>query len=392
MYRSKLKLNYIPEFSAYLFGRKRPSMVSVNLTDKCNQKCIYCEIGQGHCFPEIRRLTKNDLLWIIDQMEILGIKQLSMCGGEPFLFPDITELIYYAWKKKIRCNITSNGMTIHNLDQSQLDLLFHCDTQINISIDSFNNEIQSLTRGCRSALKNAIKSVQVLRNNKINVTLLCTISRYNCQDLLETFISAYELGVEEVLFQPVISYSNYPEMQAIDRKHLINVEKKQIDMLSNQLEKIYRFEKRHKINSNVYRLKPWIIDYIESFVGGNNTRFFEKVLKKFYCRESHAVIDINFYGGIQPCGLALAKTNIKDDKHTDLFTQWTKATSGLKNDISNQNYPDFCDGCCHKFSRNMLASIMKYPIVNRKALYSLSILLLTRLLIRIYKKIIPGLR
>lgn len=390
MFRSKLKLNYIPEFSAYLFGRKRPSLVSVNLTDKCNQKCIYCEIGQGHSFPEIRRLTKDDLLWIIDQMEIQGVKRLSMCGGEPFLFPNITEVIYYGWKKKIRCNITSNGMTIHNLDQSQIALLSHCDTQVNISIDSFNNEIQSVTRGCNSALNNAIKSVEVLRNNKIYVTLLCTITRYNCQDLFETFVSAYELGVKEVLFQPVISYSNYPEMQAIDRKHLINVEKKQIGVLSNQLEKICRFEKRHKINSNVYRLKPWITDYIECTNGGNKARFFENVLKKFYCRESHAVIDIDFHGGIQPCGLALAEINIKDDKDTDLIAQWTKATSGLKNDLSNRNYPDFCDGCCHKFSKNMLASVMKYPIVNRKALYSISVLLLTRLLIRIYKKIILG--
>lgn len=389
MVRSKLKLNYIPEFSSFLLRRKKPSIVSINLTDKCNQNCIYCEIGKGHRSPEIRRLTKKDLLWVIDQMEMQRLKRLSMCGGEPFLFPDITEVVYYAWKKKIRCNITSNGMTIHKLDQSQLDLLFCCDTQINISIDSFNNEIQSLTRGCRSALKNAVKSVAVLRNKNIHVTLLCTISRYNCPDLFETFVSAYELGVEEVLFQPVITYSNYPDLQAIDGKHLINVEKKQIGILSNQLEKIYRFEKRHKINSNVYRLKPWITYYIESTVGGNNARFFERVLKKFYCRESHAVIDIDYHGGIQPCGLALAEINIKDNKNTDLFTQWVKATSGLKNDLNNQNFPDFCDGCCHKFSRNMLAAVMKYPIANRKAFYSLSVLLLTRLLFRIYKTVIP---
>jgi len=321
---------------------------------------------------------------------MMGLKRLSMCGGEPFLFPGILDVVYYAYMKKIKSNITSNGMTIHMLNADQFDLLSQCDTKINISIDSFDNEIQSVIRGSKAALKNAIKSVEVLSKKQIPVTLLSTISKYNCHDLFDSFFTAYKLGVKEVLYQPVITYSNYPGLPTIAQKHLINTEKEQISMLMDQLEKIYQFEKRHAINSNVYRLKPWIAKYIESSVNGTNERFFENVLERFYCRELRAVIDISYQGGIQPCGLAEAEINIKDDRNTDLFNQWLKVSSGLRQDLKNQDYPDMCSGCCHKFSRNMLASVMRYPIANRKTLYTLSVLLMARILIRLSKKIKVG--
>lgn len=365
-------------------------MVSVNLTDKCNQKCIYCEIGQGYRSIDKRRLTSDDLFWIIDQMEMMGLKRLSMCGGEPFLFPDILDVVYYAYTKKIKSNITSNGMTIHMLNAEQFDLLSRCGTHINISIDSFDNEIQSLTRGSKIALKNAIKSVEELSKKRIPFTLLSTISKYNCHDLFDSFVTAYKLGIKEVLYQPVITYSNYPGLPAITQKHLINAEKDQISMLTNQLEKIYQFEKRHAIKSNIYRLKPWIAKYIESSVNGTNERFFKNVLERFYCRESLAVMNISYQGGIQPCGLAEAEINIKDNRDTDLFSQWLKAGSDLRKDLKNQDYPEMCNGCCHKFSRNMLASVMRYPVANRKVLYTLSVLLMARMLIGLSKLIKAG--
>ena len=57
--------------SVYL-GIPTPLSVSVNLTNKCNQHCIYCEVGQGLVKTEKPLLVLDDLKWIIDEREFKG--------------------------------------------------------------------------------------------------------------------------------------------------------------------------------------------------------------------------------------------------------------------------------------------------------------------------------
>lgn len=385
MITTKLKINYLPELSALLFGRVKPSMVSINLTDKCNQRCVYCELGKNPSFQNKDILTKDDLFWIIDQMAINKITRLSMCGGEPFLFNSIIDAVAYAREKNIRCNITTNGMTITRLNEREIKMLKDCEAEINISLDSFQDHIQIKTRGSDLALKNAVESIQLLNNKGIPVTVLTVISKYNYYDLYNSLIKAYEYGIFQVLYQPVIFYSNYPDKPVIENKRRINVRAENLDILMDQLHNIFSFEKKHKIKTNVYRILPWIKYYIKNASDLNRKWFFQDVLKKFYCREVHAVIDISYDGGIQPCGLLPAEKNIRENKETGLLSQWYEATSKLRDDLRNNILPIYCNGCCHKFSRNMLASVMKYPLSNRVALMKILWLITSRTLSGIYK-------
>ncbi len=384
---SKIITNYLPEISALIFGRSKPSMVTVNLTARCDQKCIYCEIGRNIASPGIGRLTVDDMTWIIDQMAANKIRKLALCGGEPFLFKGIVDVVAYAGKKSIRCAITTNGMTAHMLNESELNILKECKTEVNISIDSFQESIQSYTRGTPAALPNALKSVQKLSEKRIPVTLISVISKYNYHDLFKSLTSAYEKGIKQVLFQPVIYYSNYPDRNPIEKKSQFNVSVDKLDLLMNELRKILRFERRHNINTNIYRIFPWIKYYLRTAASQNGEWFFNNVLNKFYCREIHAIIDITYDGGIQPCGLALATISIHENRHLGLMELWSQATTGIKNDLLNGRYHEYCNGCCHHFSRNMLASIMKYPIKNRVALVKMLLLLLSRIFSRILKNI-----
>jgi len=384
---SKLIRNYIPEIKRIFFGGKIPSNVSVNLTDKCNQSCVYCEIGKNCLSQNSDLLTKDDLFWIITQMAEFRIKKLSMCGGEPFLFSGIIDVVEFAWKNNVFCNITSNGMTIHKLNDNEFHTLKKCKTIVNISVDSFNEEIQIQTRGNDSALKNALKSIQKLQENNIPVIILSVISKYNYHDLYKSLIHAHSLKITNVLYQPVIKYSNFPNISVIKNKQELNVSTDQFDILFRELQKIYLFERKHKINTNIYRLLPWIESYINIIPDKKNTFFFHKVLPKFYCREIFTVIEINYYGGIQPCGLIQAEKSIKDNKSIDLLTQWENATEKLKADLKSFNYPIYCNGCCHKFSRNMIASAFQYPFANRKILITIFISIFNRLLSIILKKL-----
>ena len=127
-----------------------------------------------------------------------------------------------------------------------MEILKYCETVINISIDSFQNSIHTLTRGTALALPNAIKSIQVLNKKNIPVTVISVISKYNYHDLFNSFTRAYENNVSQVLYQPVIYYSNYPDKPIIDKKSQLNVSVDKLNILMEQLNKIHRFERKHK--------------------------------------------------------------------------------------------------------------------------------------------------
>jgi MoaA/NifB/PqqE/SkfB family radical SAM enzyme len=376
---SKIITSFLPELGAVFFGRKKPSMVTVNLTNRCDQNCIYCEIGQGVELQKEDMLTAADLKWIIDQMAFHKIPKISLCGGEPFLFRDIIEVVSYAEKNKVRCSVTTNGMTAYRLSDGDLDILKSSGTEVNVSVDSFNEEIQSLTRGSKPALSNAMKSIRRLQGAGVPVTVLTAISRFNYHELSGFVARACENGIRQVLFQPLIFASNYPGTKPVDQKPSYNVPAGNVPVLLTELKKILAYERNHPVKTNVYRIMPWIQHYLENTANRNGHMFFERVVNKFYCREIDAIIDISFDGGIQPCGLAEAKTNIFDNRHPGLIALWQEATSSLKERLAGENYPAICNSCCHHFSRNMIASLMKYPIRNSKAALIIAPLMLDRL-------------
>jgi MoaA/NifB/PqqE/SkfB family radical SAM enzyme len=384
---SKLAHNYLPEFLALGFRSDKPRHVTVNVTDKCNQHCIYCEIGKGIPSDSNRSLSVPDLKWIIDEMAANGIRKLSLCGGEPLLFKGLFETIAYAGDKNIKTSVTSNGMTLHGINPDEVAMLQNTKTQINISLDSLDENIESRTRGSKSALSNALKSISRLQEANIPVTLLCAISKYNFHQLFDFVKQAVELGIRQILFQPVIYFSNYPDRKTIDEKASLNVPFERIGELMDQLRNIYKFEKQNPVSTNVYRILPWIRSYLETAAGKNGTWFFENLLGKFYCREIHAIIDIAYDGGIQPCGLARASVNIHDDRSEGLIKLWEKATEGLKKEMETEKFRNICNGCCHHFSRNMLASVIKYPWQNRRALQQMAPLIIERASSRAFKKV-----
>lgn len=185
----------------------------------------------------------------------------------------------------------------------------------------------------------------------------------------------------------MLHYTNYPDRPAIPDKSSLNVPPDRLPVLMDNLRKVLDFEKKHDIHTNVYRIMPWIRHYIESSASQNGKWFFGQVLEKFYCREIYATIDIDYDGGIQPCALTRAGINIKDHGEKGLIDLWLKATKTIRDDLSTGRYYDYCNACCNKFSRNMLASIMKYPVKNRKALGMMAPLVFSRIVMKARKKL-----
>lgn len=377
---SKLRQSYLPEIKALGIRRSGPQMLSVNLTRRCNQQCIYCEIHAQEPATATDVLRFQDMVWLLDEMHKNSIPKISLCGGEPFLYRDLYKVIEYAGEKNIRCSVTSNGMQVHLQSEANLQLLKKYKTEVNISVDSFEESLQGFTRGNPLALPNALRSIETLQQHDIPLTLLTVITRYNRHCLAQHVETAAARGIRQVLFQPVIRASNYPGISPLDQKNDLNVDAEDIPELLHQFRMILQLERKLPIRTNIYRLMPWIAAYLDRKRTGLNAFFFQAVLKKFYCRELDAIIDISFDGNIQACGLVASGVSVFDAREKGLIRLWNEATAVAKHQLKHNTYYPECDACCHHFSRNMLASIFKYPLRNYRVLLQLTPLILRRMM------------
>jgi MoaA/NifB/PqqE/SkfB family radical SAM enzyme len=342
-----------------------PLSVSVNLTNKCNQHCIYCEVGQGLVKTEKQLLVLDDLKWIIDEMNRSGIPTLSLGGGEPLLFKDIFEVIQYAHEFGINCNISSNGMLLPRLSRDKIELLKKCNSTVSVSVDSFSTDKEEYIRGVKNALSSPIDGIKILVKREIPVNIETVISAHNYQDLFDVVVNANRLSIDSVALQPVIFVSCFPEVEPITDKKSFNVQPGHLTEIEDQFQRILDFERDNPINTNVYLLRQWLPDYIQ-FLSAlqSDDFFFKKVVNRFWCAPLYSTIAINYYGDILPCNMLKPAKSIKDREGKSLLELWNDSCKPVRSMIQRQKYPNACKSCVCAFDFNVLCSTLKYPFNN----------------------------
>jgi len=355
------------------FEHPHPTIVDINLTEKCNQKCIYCEIGQGIVKKEKSDkpyLNLDDLTWIIDEMDREKIPTLILQGGEPFLFKDLFSVIEYADNAGIQVVITTNGMLIPRLTDKELSLLKKAHCTFSVSIDSCDPATEKIVRGVDNAYDAAIEGITTLIKNEIPVSICTVVTMYNFQNLADLVKIADDLGVASIHFQPLITISNYPEVSCISEKKTLNLRPEDIEGLVREFKKILEFERTHTISTNITNLQKWISDYIQFCSGRNSekTFFFEYHLYRFFCYELFNRIRINYYGEILPCHFIPGNVSIKNSPARTLVELWNQVCQPVRTSIRNQAYPAQCNGCVCSHDTNLVLSSIKHPVVNRSML------------------------
>ncbi|MBU4252045.1 MAG: radical SAM protein, partial [Candidatus Omnitrophica bacterium] len=175
-----------------------PKRLTLMIIRRCNLKCRFCDIADVDHRKEI--LPKEDAFRIIDETNKLGIKEIILTGGEPFLHPDIFEIIDFINLRKIKIIITTNGLFIKQNIEKIANSNIDC---ISVSIDGKENT-HDLLRNRKGAYRQAIEAIQILKGNKINTSVNFVVTNMNIYELEEVYKYFRDLGIK-VSFLPVIN-------------------------------------------------------------------------------------------------------------------------------------------------------------------------------------------
>ena len=84
------------------------SEISIEILQRCPNRCIYCS---SHSNPQAAHLIPFKIIKnIIDDAKCLGCKTVCLSGGEPFLHPQILDIISYIAKKRLTCYVYTSGI------------------------------------------------------------------------------------------------------------------------------------------------------------------------------------------------------------------------------------------------------------------------------------------
>lgn len=168
----------------------RPSLISWNLTRKCNLRCPHCYMDGGTA--EERELTTDECLALIDEMQRLGTEMLILTGGEPLLRRDIYKIAQTASAKGLWVVMGTNGVLVN---EYVADKMLECGVKgVGISIDSIDPEKHNRFRGGPNAWEHSVRALEICKRKGLEVLVQTTVMDFNREEIPELIAFAREKG------------------------------------------------------------------------------------------------------------------------------------------------------------------------------------------------------
>lgn len=161
----------------------RTSYAVWEITLKCNLACSHCGSRAGH--ERTKELSTEEALDLVKQMAEVGIKEVTLIGGEAFLRPDWLEIAQAITQAGMLCGMTTGGYGI-SLETAQKMKAAGIRT-VSVSIDGLEATHDQL-RGKKGSWKYAFKTMSHLQEAGIFFGCNTQINRLSAPE----FPSIYE--------------------------------------------------------------------------------------------------------------------------------------------------------------------------------------------------------
>lgn len=204
----------------------------IAVTYKCNARCVMCDIWKIKEFPELPVAEFAKLP--------ASLRDINLSGGEPFLRPDLPEIVAVAQKAcpRARMVISTNGFAMELILKKMAEILkIKPDIGVAVSIDGIG-ETHNELRGIPGGFDRATRTVEgLLKMGMKNIRLSFTVMSRNASQMSKVYDLSQKMGVQfthsfaqssEIYFGGKDNSDNAPEGEELVRqyRHLIGSELK----------------------------------------------------------------------------------------------------------------------------------------------------------------------
>ncbi len=170
-----------------------PISVHLDLTYRCNERCVHCYLDHD----DLGEMTTGEIKNVLDQLADAGTFLVALSGGEIFMRRDLFEIIEYARKLLFSVKLKTNGVMIREREAQRLAGLGVQSVQV--SIYSHRPEIHDAITKLPGSLKGSLRAIRLLRAQGVRVTIANVLMSANLFDDTGVLQLAKDLGVSYTL-------------------------------------------------------------------------------------------------------------------------------------------------------------------------------------------------
>lgn len=248
-------IGFLYQIISNKFGKSKLFSVSLDITDECNLKCVFCGIWKK---SEKKILDLDMFENTMKNSKVLrNVRLFNIGGGEPFLDVKLlknTIEIIEKYAKPLQIRIVTNGTLTQNIVEFFNTIFSNIESTIGlkISIDALEKEydyLRGVIDGYYKVLKtleelNRLKSQNIIIKRKLSFSIGFTLTSKNLHQLDSVFALAEKFKIG-FFYKPVIRGGRFLNSD-MDSALLLNNEKFQ-DFILNFNKKLRVFLKKRPI-------------------------------------------------------------------------------------------------------------------------------------------------
>lgn len=184
----------------------------------CNLSCDYCCVRSSPHTPR-RALGIDEITLLISEAVELGFKRVFMTGGEPFILPNIAQIIS-ASSSVLPTTVLTNGMLFTGSRLKALESLSRDGVTLQISLDSPTPEVHDLHRGTGSWAK-ALAGITKAKELGFRVRVAATALTQPQLSVMDGFLESQQIPPQDRVLRLVALRGNAKTGLALARPELV---------------------------------------------------------------------------------------------------------------------------------------------------------------------------
>ena len=291
-----------------------PLSVQLDLTYRCNERCVHCYLDHD----DHGEMTTPEIKDLLDQLAEAGVFFLILSGGEIFLRRDLFEIVEYARKLMFSVKLKTNAVMIRKAKAARIAALGV--EQVQISVYSHRAEVHDAITKLPGSFRRTVEGARLLKANGVRVSFANVLMKHNANDYPEVQALAAKLGVGYNV-DPTIT----PMMDG-DRSIL------DLNIAPEALEQVFH--------------ESTLVGNAEEFCAPPSGPLAEAdALDTLPCSAGHTACYVSPYGDVYPCvQFPLPSGNVRKTRFLDI---WQRSPQLMEVRAITMAHLQGCPSCAH---------------------------------------------
>ena len=221
-------------------GRPMISNLQLELSSRCNERCIHCYIPNGKKNHGIDMPFERFKI-LVDEFTEMGGINITLSGGEALLHKDFAKMLYYCREKDLKISVLSN---LINLTDEHIKAMKDTNVSIvQVSLYSMNPEIHDKITTIKGSFVKSKTAIERLIKHDIPVQISCPLMKANKDGYREVLEYAQSLKIKAQTDYIMMAQANKDTSNLANRLSLEETETVINEILDYDLDYLKEFER-----------------------------------------------------------------------------------------------------------------------------------------------------